>query len=88
MYTFMLLDTISFGESLNRSDAHLVSYGAMSKAPLSLPTSLFIFKNLTAQGFMMSHWFKQHTFDERKNVMNELIGMMEAGAVSFLIYSL
>ena len=32
-------------------DSHLVSYGAMSKQPLSLPTSLFIFKNLTAHGF-------------------------------------
>jgi len=32
-------------------DAHLVSYGAMSKQPLSLPTSALIFNNLTSHGF-------------------------------------
>jgi len=63
------------------NDAHLVSYGAMSKAPLSLPTSLFIFKNLTAHGFMMSNWFSQHTIDDRRAVMHELVTMMEQGVL-------
>lgn len=31
--------------------ATLVSYGAMSKQPLSLPTSLFIFRDLVCRGF-------------------------------------
>ncbi|KAI0367015.1 NAD-P-binding protein [Pilatotrama ljubarskyi] len=53
-------------------DAHLVSYGAMSKQPLSLPTSLFIFKNLTARGFWQSTWYKQHSRQERENLMKTL----------------
>ncbi|KAG6844735.1 hypothetical protein H0H87_004067 [Tephrocybe sp. NHM501043] len=39
------------------NDAHLVSYGAMSKQPLSLPTSLLIFKNLTCHGFWQTRWY-------------------------------
>ncbi|KAG8767543.1 mitochondrial 2-enoyl thioester reductase [Ceratobasidium sp. 428] len=37
-------------------NAALVSYGAMSKSPLSLPTSLFIFKNLVSYGYWQSRW--------------------------------
>ncbi|KAI0641901.1 NAD(P)-binding protein [Trametes meyenii] len=53
-------------------NAHLVSYGAMSKKPLSLPTSLFIFKNLCAQGFWQSTWYKRHTRQEREQLMKTL----------------
>jgi len=63
------------------NDAHLVSYGAMSKAPLSLPTSLFIFRNLTAHGFLLSKWFDQHSSLDRRSLVMELILMMEQGAL-------
>ncbi|KAI0741431.1 NAD(P)-binding protein [Daedaleopsis nitida] len=53
-------------------DAHLVSYGAMSKQPLSLSTSNFIFKNLTAHGFWQSRWYKQHTRQEREDLIRTL----------------
>ncbi|KAI0352353.1 NAD-P-binding protein [Trametes cingulata] len=53
-------------------NAQLVSYGAMSKQPLSLPTSLFIFKNLTARGFWQSTWYKQHSRQEREKLMKTL----------------
>lgn len=62
-------------------DAHLVSYGAMSKQPLSLPTSLFIFKNLTSHGFWQSRWYKQHTREERENLMNILADLIKDGKV-------
>ncbi|EIW58680.1 NAD-P-binding protein [Trametes versicolor FP-101664 SS1] len=55
-------------------NAHLVSYGAMSKKPLSLPTSAFIFKNLSAQGFWQSRWYNQHTRQEREALMKTLAG--------------
>jgi NADPH:quinone reductase-like Zn-dependent oxidoreductase len=48
-------ETMSMARLLG-SDAHLVSYGAMSKQPLSLPTSLFIFKNLKSVGYWQSRW--------------------------------
>ncbi|KAG2011554.1 trans-2-enoyl-CoA reductase [Coprinopsis cinerea AmutBmut pab1-1] len=60
-------------------DAHLVSYGAMSKQPLSLPTSLFIFKNLTANGFWQSQWYKTRPSQERDKLMQKLVGYINAG---------
>ena len=56
-------------------DAHLVSYGAMSKQPLSLPTSAFIFKNLTCHGFWQSRWYQQHSKQEREALMKKLADM-------------
>jgi mitochondrial enoyl-[acyl-carrier protein] reductase / trans-2-enoyl-CoA reductase len=64
-------------------NAHLVSYGAMSKQPLSLPTSLFIFKNLTSHGFWQSRWYKERSREERENLMSVLAGLMKDEKVCF-----
>jgi len=61
------------------SDAYLVSYGAMSKQPLSLPTSLFIFKNLKSVGFWQSRWYTDKTLEEREELMKVLVGLMYDG---------
>lgn len=66
------------------NDAHLVSYGAMSKQPLSLPTSLFIFKNLTSHGFWQTRWYQSRSQEEKGQVMQTLVDLMAAGKV-FLI---
>ncbi|KIJ60943.1 hypothetical protein HYDPIDRAFT_97628 [Hydnomerulius pinastri MD-312] len=60
-------------------DAHLVSYGAMSKSPLSLPTSLFIFKNLTCHGFWQSRWYDSKTSVQRAQMMDTLVGLIRDG---------
>ncbi|KAF9269848.1 NAD(P)-binding protein [Marasmius fiardii PR-910] len=57
-------------------NAHLVSYGAMSKQPLSLPTSLFIFKNLTAQGFSQARWNEIHPKADLEALVGELAEKM------------
>ena len=62
-------------------DAHLVSYGAMSKQPLSLPTSLFIFKNLTSHGFWQSQWYKTRSLEDRDALMKTLVGYIVDGKV-------
>ncbi|KAG5732859.1 hypothetical protein E4T56_gene7945 [Termitomyces sp. T112] len=61
------------------NDAHLVSYGAMSKQPLSLPTSLFIFKNLTCHGFWQSRWYKNSVRGDRVRIMQILANLMGQG---------
>lgn len=65
--------------------AHLVSYGAMSKQPLSLPTSLFIFKDLTSHGFWQSRWYTQKTRQERENLLVKLSELIQSGKVSFFL---
>ncbi|KAJ2160541.1 mitochondrial 2-enoyl thioester reductase [Coemansia sp. RSA 552] len=37
----------------------LVSYGGMSGKPVSMPTSLLLFKNISAHGFWMNRWYDQ-----------------------------
>jgi len=57
-------------------NAHIVSYGAMSKAPLSFPTGLFIFKNLTAHGFWQSKWYEKSTTEQRQQLLEKLVAMV------------
>lgn len=59
--------------------ATLVTYGAMSKQPLSLPSSYFIFKDLKSVGFWMSRWYQQADVKERDHMLNELVALMEQG---------
>lgn len=63
------------------NEAHLVSYGAMSKQPLTLPTSAFIFKGLTAHGFMQNKWYKERTREDREALMLALATLMVNGQV-------
>ena len=56
-------------------DAHIVSYGAMSKQPLSVPTTLFIFKNLKCHGFWQSRWYKTHSREEREAMLQTIVSM-------------
>ncbi|KAJ3749825.1 hypothetical protein EV360DRAFT_56719 [Lentinula raphanica] len=60
-------------------DSHLVSYGAMSKKPLSLPTSLHIFKNLTSHGFWQTNWSRTHSRTEKEELITKLAEMMKEG---------
>jgi len=59
------------------NDAHLVSYGAMAKQPLSLPTSLFIFKNLTCHGFWQNRWYNVKPREDRDKLMQELVNLIK-----------
>jgi mitochondrial enoyl-[acyl-carrier protein] reductase / trans-2-enoyl-CoA reductase len=62
-------------------NAHLVSYGAMSKQPLSLSTSSFIFKNLTCHGFWQSRWYLERSRAEREKMMEDIAGLIRNGQV-------
>ncbi|KAG2052095.1 NAD(P)-binding protein [Suillus hirtellus] len=61
------------------NSAHLVSYGAMSKEPLSLPTSLFIFKNLTCHGFWQTRWYSDKSSEQRQELLETLTALMRDG---------
>lgn len=59
--------------------AQLVTYGAMSKSPLSLPSSLFIFKGLTSSGFWLSRWYETRTAGARAEMAAELCQLYDEG---------
>ncbi|KAJ7623363.1 hypothetical protein FB45DRAFT_102988 [Roridomyces roridus] len=71
-------DTTSMARLLGQ-DAYLVSYGAMSKEPLSLPTSLFFFKGLTATGFMQNRWNETHSRSDQEALISTLVDLAVDG---------
>lgn len=57
---------------------HLVTYGAMSKQPLQLPTGLLIFKDIKFSGFWVSRWSDKH-HEEKKRTVDEILEMTRRG---------
>ncbi|KAI9105436.1 hypothetical protein DFS34DRAFT_644251 [Phlyctochytrium arcticum] len=49
-----------------------VTYGGMSKEPVTIPTSLLIFKDITCHGFWMTRWYENHQRNERGAMLDEL----------------
>ncbi|KAH8660762.1 hypothetical protein BGZ60DRAFT_506993 [Tricladium varicosporioides] len=60
------------------SGGHLVTYGAMSKQPLELPTGLLIFKDLKFSGFWVSRWSDGHP-EEKKRMVEEILELTRGG---------
>lgn len=59
-------------------DGVFVTYGGMSKQPVTFPTSLFIFKNLTAKGY----WITKNNFsdlDSKKDLINKVVEYFKSG---------
>lgn len=55
----------------------MVTYGGMSREPVTVPTSALIFKDLHIRGFWMTEWSKTHADSlERFEMFEELIAMM------------
>jgi trans-2-enoyl-CoA reductase len=57
---------------------HLVTYGAMSKQPLMLPTGLLIFKDIKFSGFWVSRWSDAHP-DDKKKTVEEILNLTREG---------
>lgn len=71
--TLLLASTLGF-------QGCMVSYGAMSKMPMQVPTGPLIFKDIRLTGFWMSRWYEDHrNLEERKLMYTELSGWMKAG---------
>ncbi|KAF2133277.1 trans-2-enoyl-CoA reductase-like protein [Dothidotthia symphoricarpi CBS 119687] len=60
------------------SSAHFVTYGAMSKQPLTIPASMLIFKNIHFHGFWVSRWAEKHP-DEKKTTVADVLEMTRKG---------
>ncbi|KAG4434496.1 hypothetical protein IFR05_010039 [Cadophora sp. M221] len=60
------------------SGGHLVTYGAMSKQPLMLPTGALIFKDIRFSGFWVSRWSDGHP-EEKKRMVEEVLDLTREG---------
>ncbi|KAL0488776.1 trans-2-enoyl-CoA reductase [Acrasis kona] len=66
-------------------DAQFVTYGGMSRQPITLPTSPFIFNNITARGFWLTKWSEKANVEERKKLLHELSNMFRDKKLVMLI---
>lgn len=58
----------------------LVTYGAMSREPVTAPNAALIFKDIAFRGFWMSRWGREHAESvEREEMLRQLIGWYEDG---------
>lgn len=59
-------------------DSHLVTYGAMSRKPVALPSGLLIFKNLVFDGFWVSKWGDKNS-QAKENTIRDIFELTRAG---------
>lgn len=55
----------------------LVTYGAMSRRPLTIPSSLFIFKDMKMKGFWLHQWLKDRTSEDQHTLYNEILKLLK-----------
>ncbi|KAL9130692.1 MAG: hypothetical protein Q9217_001171 [Psora testacea] len=60
------------------SGASMVTYGAMSKAPMRVGASMLIFKDLKFHGFWVSRWSDQYP-EEKKRTVDEILQLYREG---------
>jgi trans-2-enoyl-CoA reductase len=61
-----------------------VTYGAMSRQPLTFPASVFIFKDISAHGYWMTQWMEDKRpgrKEERAQMLEELSNMLRQGTL-------
>lgn len=60
----------------------MVTYGGMSKQPVTVPTGLFIFNDVIARGFWMTRWNKEATREKREAMLEEVADMIRQGTLT------
>jgi len=60
-------------------EATIVTYGAMSLRPLTLPNGLLIFKNLHFTGFWVNKWYEQATPTQRSEAFARIFELAQRG---------
>ncbi|KAI8619101.1 hypothetical protein BC830DRAFT_1039037, partial [Chytriomyces sp. MP71] len=60
----------------------VVTYGGMSREPLSIPTGLLIFNDIAIRGFWMTRWNEHASENDRLEMLTELCRLSEEGKLA------
>lgn len=66
----------------------MVTYGGMSRDPVTIPTSAFIFKDLSFHGFWMTRWNDEASQSEKDKMISELVALMCEGKLKGPVHKL
>jgi trans-2-enoyl-CoA reductase len=63
----------------------LVTYGGMSKKPITLATGPLIFKDIRLRGFWLGKWKSNHSNEDFAEMTNMLLGLVRDGKLQYAI---
>lgn len=67
----------------------MVTYGGMSREPLTVPTAALIFNDIRFHGFWMTRWTQENSENnEKKQMFDELLGLMTSGKLKASQYEM
>lgn len=59
---------------------YMITYGGMSREPVTVTTASLIFKDITFKGYWMTRWTKENfNSDERSKMFNDLFSLIRSG---------
>lgn len=61
----------------------IVSYGGMSKKPITVPDDVLSYKNLTLRGFWMAEWYRAHSIGAKNDMIEDIVQMIRADKLQF-----
>ncbi|CAL0332265.1 unnamed protein product [Lupinus luteus] len=66
-----------------RHGGTMVTYGGMSKKPVTVSTSSFIFKELSLRGFWLQKWLGKDKAEESRGMIDRLLALVKDGKLKY-----
>ncbi|KAG7949955.1 hypothetical protein I3843_13G089800 [Carya illinoinensis] len=66
-----------------RHEGTMVTYGGMSKKPITVSTSSFIFKDLSLRGFWLQRWMSADRAKECRSMVDYLLNLAREGKLKY-----
>ncbi|XP_011627368.2 probable trans-2-enoyl-CoA reductase, mitochondrial isoform X1 [Amborella trichopoda] len=66
-----------------RQGGTMVTYGGMSKKPITVSTSFFIFKDLSLRGFWLHNWLTSHRAYQYRVIIDYLLDLVHEGKLKY-----
>ncbi|KAM0844056.1 hypothetical protein ACQ4PT_057302 [Festuca glaucescens] len=68
---------------LLRQGGTMVTYGGMSKKPVTVSTSSFIFKDLSLRGFWLQKWMNSDKAEDYRTMIDYLLALVQEGKLKY-----